>query len=154
MLEETLRLLVIEARAYDDISDALLEGARDAIAAAGAEYDLLTVGGVLEIPAVVALAEEGGHRPAGVRYDGYVALGCVIRDDSYQFEIVAHESARGLMDLAIGKRLAIGNGLLAVEDRDQALERARVSGADRGGAAARACLQMIDHRRHLLGQAR
>lgn len=154
MLEETLRLLVIEARAYDDISDALLEGAQDAIAATGAEHDLLTVGGVLEIPAVIALAEEGGHRPAGVRYDGYIALGCVIRDESYQFEIVAHESARGLMDLAIGKRLAIGNGLLAVEDKEQALERARVSGADRGGGAARACLQMIDHRRHLLGQAR
>lgn len=154
MLEETLRLLIIEGRVYDDVSDALLEGAADAITVAGAEYDLLTVGGVLEIPAVVALAEEGGHRPAGVRYDGYIALGCVIRDDSYQFEIVSHESARGLMDLAIGKRLAIGNGLLAVDDRDQAMTRARVSGDDRGGGAARACLQMIDHRRHLLGQAR
>jgi 6,7-dimethyl-8-ribityllumazine synthase len=154
MLEQKLRLLIIEGRAYDDVSDALLAGAVDAVAAAGADHDLLTVDGALDIPPVVAMAEEGGHRPAGVRYDGYVALGCVIRDDTYQFEIIAHESTRGLMELAIAKRLAIGSGLLAVEDKEQALDLARMSGDDRGGAAARACLRMIEHRRQLLGQAR
>ena len=120
MLEDKLRLLIVEARFYGEISDALLDGATRAIAAAGAEQDVVTVPGALEIPAIIAFAEEGGHRPAGVRYDGYVALGCVIRGETYHFEAVANESARGIMDLAIGKRLAIGNGILTVENEAQA----------------------------------
>jgi 6,7-dimethyl-8-ribityllumazine synthase len=127
MLDETLRILIVEGRFYDALSDELLKGAADAIAAFGAEHDVVTVPGALEIPAVIALAEEAGHRPAGVRYDGFVALGCVIRGETYHFEIVANESARGLMDLAIGKKLAIGNGILTVEDDAQAWARARVS---------------------------
>jgi 6,7-dimethyl-8-ribityllumazine synthase len=154
MLEENIRILIVEGRFYDALADELLKGATSAIEAFGAEYDLVTVPGALEIPAIVALAEESGHRPAGVRYDGFVALGCVIRGETYHFEIVANESARGLMDLAIGRKLAIGNGILTVEDEDQAWSRARVSEGDKGGFAARACLDVINLRRRLLGAAR
>ena len=154
MLEEKIRILIVEGRFYDGLSDELLKGAADAIGAFGAEYDVVTVPGALEIPAIVAMAEEGGHRPAGVRYDGFVALGCVIRGETYHFEIVANESARGLMDLAIGKKIAIGNGILTVEDEAQAWARARVSEGDKGGFAARACLDVIVQKRRLLGAAR
>ena len=124
MQEDPVRILIVEGRFYSDLSDELLNGAVQAIQAFGAEHDVISVPGALEIPAVVALAEEGGHRPAGVRYDGYVALGVVIRGETHHFDIVANESARGLMDLAIGKRLCIGNGILTVEDEDQAWARA------------------------------
>jgi 6,7-dimethyl-8-ribityllumazine synthase len=154
MLSEPTRVLVVEARFYDHIADELLAGAKAALAAARAEVEVMTVPGALEIPAVIAMAEEGGHRPAGVRFDGYVALGCVIRGETYHFEIVAGESARGLMDLAIGRRLAIGNGVLTVDTEAQALARARPGEADKGGGAAKACLALIDVRRRLLGQAR
>src|SRR5579862_667265 len=110
MLEDPLRILIVEARMYGQISDELLAGARAALKAAGAESDVVTVPGALEIPGVIAMAEEGGHRPAGVRYDGYVALGCVIRGETFHFEIVSSESARGIMDLSIGRNLPIGNG--------------------------------------------
>ena len=151
MLEEKIRILVVEARFYDDLADALLQGATDVITAHDAEYDVVSVPGALEIPGAIALAEEGGHRPAGVRYDGYVALGTVIRGETYHFEVVSNESARGIMDLAIGKRLAIGNGILTVEDGDQAWARARASEGDKGGGAARAALAMIGLKRQLLG---
>ena len=154
MLEENIRILIVEGRFYDGISDELLKGAADAITAFGAEYDLVTVPGALEIPAVVALAEDGGHRPAGVRYDGFVALGCVIRGETYHFEIVSNESARGIMDLTIGKRLCIGNGVLTTEDDEQAWARARISEGDKGGAAARAALAMIAVKQQLLGVRR
>ncbi len=151
---DAMRILVVEARFYPDLADELLKGAVDALTAFGAEYDVVTVPGALEIPAVIALAEEAGHRATGVAYDGYVALGTEIRGETYRFEIVANESARGLMDLAIGKRLAIGNGILTVEDEAQAWARARVSEGDRGGSAARACLDVLAIRRRLLGLAR
>src|SRR5579862_4008147 len=104
MSADEIRLLVVEARVYPELADELLNGAAQVISAFGAEHDVVTVPGELEIPAAIALAEEAGHRPAGVAYDGYVALGTVIRGETYHFEIVADESARGLMDLAIGKR--------------------------------------------------
>jgi 6,7-dimethyl-8-ribityllumazine synthase len=154
MLEDPLRILIVEARFYDHIADELLAGARAALKAAGAESDVVTVPGALEIPGVIAMAEEGGHRPAGVRYDGYVALGCVIRGETYHFEIVAGESARGINDLAIGRRLAIGNGILTVETEAQALARAKASELDKGGGAARACLAVIGVRKRLLGTPR
>ena len=153
-MSDAMRILVVEARFYPELADELLKGAVDALTAFGAEYDVASVPEALEIPAVIALAEEAGHRATGVAYDGYVALGTVIRGETYRFEIVAGESARGLMDLAIGKRLAIGNGILTVEDEDQAWARARVSEGDRGGRAARACLEVLAIRRRLLGQAR
>ncbi|MGH6958482.1 MAG: 6,7-dimethyl-8-ribityllumazine synthase [Caulobacteraceae bacterium] len=153
MPQDPARILVVEARFYDHIADELLAGAMSALNAAGAEAEVASVPGALEIPAVIAMAEEGGHRPAGVRYAGDVALGCVIRGETYHFEIVAGESARGLMDLAIGRRLAIGNGILTVETEAQALARARRSEADKGGGAARACLALVAQRRRLLGLA-
>ncbi len=151
MLEEKLRILVVEARFYDDLADELLKGALDVITAQDADYDVISVPGALEIPGAIAIAEEGGHRPAGRRYDGYVALGTVIRGETYHFEIVSNESARGIMDLTIGRRLAIGNGILTVEDEDQAWARARVSEGDKGGGAAKAALAMVSLKRQLLG---
>jgi 6,7-dimethyl-8-ribityllumazine synthase len=155
MSEDKIRILIVEARFYDHLADALLEGAKSVLDAFGAEYDVVTVPGALEIPAAIAFAEEGGHRPAGVgAYDGYVALGTVIRGETYHFEIVSNESARGIMDLAIGRRLAIGNGVLTVEDEAQALARARATEGDKGGGAARAALEMVALKQRLLGQKR
>jgi 6,7-dimethyl-8-ribityllumazine synthase len=154
MLEDKIRILIVEARFYDDLADALLQGATDVITAMDAEYDVVSVPGALEIPGAIAWAEEAGHRPAGVKYDGYVALGTVIRGETYHFEIVSNESARGIMDLSIGKRLCIGNGVLTVEDGEQAWARAKASEGDKGGGAARAALAMIGLKRQLLGQTR
>lgn len=152
MVEDRIRVLVVEARFYPDLADELLKGAQDALSAYGADHEVVTVPGALEIPAVIAIAEEASHRPAGGAYDGYVALGTVIRGETYHFEVVANESARGLMELAIGRRLAIGNGILTVEDEEQAWARARVSEGDKGGGAARACLDVIGLKRQLAGQ--
>ena len=127
MSDEPIRILIVEARFYDDLADALLEGATQALSAYGAEYDVVTVPGALEIPGAIALAEDAGHKPAGKQYDGYVALGCVIRGETYHFEIVSNESARGIMDLAIGKRLCIGNGILTTEDDEQAWTAGRAT---------------------------
>jgi 6,7-dimethyl-8-ribityllumazine synthase len=155
MTDEKIRILIVEARFYDHLADALLEGAKAVLDAFGAEHEVVTVPGALEIPAAIAFAEEGGHRPAGAAaYDGYVALGAVFRGETYLFEIVSNESARGIMDLAIGKRLAIGNGVLTVEDEAQALARARAAEGDKGGGAARAALEMVALKRQLLGQRR
>lgn len=150
MSDDKIRVLIVEGRFYSDLADALLAGATDALSAFGAEYDVITVPGALEIPAVIAIAEEAGSK--GVRYDGYVALGTVIRGETYHFEIVCNESARGLMDLATRKGLAIGNGILTVEDEDQAWARARASEGDKGGGAARACLDVINIRHSLSGR--
>lgn len=143
-------LLVIEARFYDDLADELLEGAKAALEDAGATYDIVTVPGALEIPAVVSFALDGAEDD-GMEYDGFVALGTVIRGETYHFEIVANESSRALMDLAVEESLAIGNGILTVENRDQALARARRSEGDKGGFAARAALTMIALRGRLGG---
>ena len=154
MPDDPIRILIVEARFYDDLADALLEGATQALAAFGAEYDVVTVPGALEIPGAIAQAEEAGHRPAGTRYDGYVALGCVIRGETYHFEIVSNESARGIMDLTIGRKLCIGNGVLTTEDDEQAWARARISEGDKGGGAARAALTMIELKQQLSGGKR
>ncbi|HWA60006.1 MAG TPA: 6,7-dimethyl-8-ribityllumazine synthase [Caulobacteraceae bacterium] len=154
MPEEKPRVLIVEARQHEAVADALMKGALDAIEAFGAEHDVVIAPGVMEIPAVVAMAEESGHRAAGVRFDGYVALGAVIGDHSYQFAVLANESARTLMDLAIGRRLAMGYGIVTVDDEDEAMAEARPDLGDRGGAAARACLEMIAIRRRFLGQPR
>ena len=154
MTEAKIRILIVEGRFYADLSDELLKGATDAIEAFGAECDVITVPGALEIPAVIALAEAGGHGPAGVAYDGYVALGVIIRGETYHFEIVANESARGLMHLATTRNICIGNGILTVEDEEQAWARARMSESDKGGFAARACRELVGLKHRLLGQAR
>jgi 6,7-dimethyl-8-ribityllumazine synthase len=141
-------LLIVEARFYDDLADALLDGATAALDAAGATYDVLTVPGALEIPGVVAFAIDAADE-GGTDYDGYVALGTVIRGETYHFEIVANESSRKLMDLAVDESLAIGNGILTTETMEQAWARARRSEGDKGGFAARAALTMIALRQKL-----
>lgn len=152
-MSDPVRILIVEGRFYDRLADALLEGAQATLEAFGAQVDVATVPGALEIPSAIALAEEVGRTATGVRYDGYVALGCVIRGETYHFEIVSDQSARALMDLGL-RGLAIGNGILTVEDDNQAWARARVSEGDKGGAAARACLDLITLRRRLRGGQR
>jgi 6,7-dimethyl-8-ribityllumazine synthase len=141
---EAPRILIVEARFYDELADALLEGAKETLKARGAEFDVVTVPGALEIPAVIAMAEEAGRFPTAPRYDGYVALGCVIRGETYHFEIVS----AGLMALGV-KGLLIGNGILTTEDEDQAWARARLSEGDKGGGAAKACLELIALKKRL-----
>jgi len=142
------KLLIVEARFYDDLADALLEGARAALDEAGAKYDVVTVPGALEIPAVISLALDA-EADGGTAYDGFVALGTVIRGETYHFEIVANESARALMDLSVQESICIGNGILTTENDEQAWARARKSEGDKGGFAARAALTMIDVRKKL-----
>jgi 6,7-dimethyl-8-ribityllumazine synthase len=135
-------LLVVEARFYDELSDSLLAGARRALDHAGATCDVVTVPGALEIPAAISFALDAAE-DGGKEYDGFVALGCVIRGETYHFDIVANESCRALMDLATEESLAIGNGILTVENDEQAWARARPDEGDKGGFAARAALAMI-----------
>ena len=141
-------LLIIEARFYDDLADTLLDGAKAALDEAGATYDVVTVPGALEIPAVISFALDGAEED-GTEYDGFVALGTIIRGDTYHFDIVANESSRALMDLAVEESLAIGNGILTVENDAQAWVRAKRSEGDKGGFAARAALTMIAIRERL-----
>lgn len=139
-------LLIVEARFYDDLADALLTGAKAALDEAGATYDVATVPGALEIPAVISFALDGSSegRP---NYDGFVVLGCVIRGETHHFDIVANESARALMDLSVHEGIALGNGILTVENDAQAWVRARRNDGDKGGFAARAALIMIELRK-------
>lgn len=150
MTQQPIRILIVEARFYDDIADALLAGATAALKAANVDFDKITVPGALEIPGAIAMANGAGHT-AGRAYDGYVALGCVIRGETTHYEIVSNESARGLMDLTVSQRLAIGNGIITVEDEKQAWARAKADELDKGGGAAKAALAMIDIRRRLGG---
>jgi len=131
------RFLIAEARFYAHLNDLLLEGARAAIEDAGHSHETITVPGALELPAAIAFAAESG------RYDGFVALGVVIRGETYHFEVVSNESARGLMALALDG-LAIGNGILTVENEAQALTRARPTEKDKGGEAAKAAIAMLE----------
>ena len=131
------RFLIVEARFYNDLNDMLIGGARAALEEAGHEVEVLTVPGALEIPGAIALAAETD------RYAGFVAIGVVIRGETYHFEIVAGESARGLMALTMDG-IAIGNGILTVENDAQALVRADAAQKDKGGEAAKAALAMLD----------
>jgi 6,7-dimethyl-8-ribityllumazine synthase len=134
------RILIVESRYYDGIATSLLDGATAALDLAKAQFERITVSGALEIPPAILFASQSDRG-----YDGYVALGCVIRGETYHFEIVAGESARGLMDLGL-QGLCIGNGILTVENEKQAEIRARRDGGDKGGDAARACLSLIETR--------
>jgi 6,7-dimethyl-8-ribityllumazine synthase len=131
------RVLIAEARYYDHLNDMLIAGARAAVEAAGHEHEIVTVPGALELPAAIALAADSG------RFNAYVALGVVIRGETYHFEIVAGESARGLMALTLDG-LVVGNGILTVENEAQAIVRADPSQGDKGGDAARAALALLD----------
>ena len=139
-----MRILVIEARFYNGISDALLEGALKVLQASNVEVTKVTVPGALEVPHVISFAEA-----AGAGYDGYVALGCVIRGETTHYDYVCQESARAIMDLAVNQQLAIGNGIITVENEDQAWARAKIDKKDKGGFAANAVLKMIKIRDEL-----
>ena len=136
------RLLVVEARFYDGIGDMLLAGARRAAEVAQVSIDVLTMPGALEIPAAIAIALDSAAA-AGKPYDGAVALGCVIRGETYHFEIVAGESSRALMDMSVARCLPLGNAILTVEDETQAIVRADPAQGDKGGDAVRAALTLI-----------
>lgn len=138
------KILVIEARYYEAISDALLEGTLEALQAARADITKVTVPGALEVPHVISYA-----KAAKAGYDGYVALGCVIRGETTHYDYVCQESARALMDLAVNHQLAIGNGIITVENEDQAWARADKTKKNKGGFAANAVLKMINIRREL-----
>ena len=142
------RILIVEARFYDAIGEQLLQGAKRAIAAAGASCEVLNVPGALEIPIAIAIAFDAAEE-TGKSYDGAVALGCVIRGETYHFEIVADESSRALIDLAVARRLALGNGILTVENEAQAEERADPARGDKGGDAARAAIALAALKREL-----
>ena len=129
-------ILIVEARFYDHLNDMLIAGARAVIEAAGHSCEVLTVPGALEIPGAIALASESGQ------FDAYVALGVVIRGETYHFEVVSNESARGIMALTLDG-LAIGNGVLTVEDEAQAIRRSDPAQLDKGGGAAQAALAML-----------
>ena len=129
--------LIVEARFYNEIIDAQVAGAIAALEASGASFERVSVPGALEIPGVIAMASNGSKH-----FDGYVALGCVIRGETSHYETVCNESARGLMDLSLAGELAIGNGIITVENENQAWARADMGRKDKGGDAARAALAM------------
>jgi 6,7-dimethyl-8-ribityllumazine synthase len=131
------KFLIVEARFYDHLNDMLIAGARAALEEAGHKVDVLTVPGALEVPGAIAMAAESA------RYDGFVGIGVVIRGETYHFEVVSNESARGLMALAMDG-IPIGNGILTVEDEAQALVRADAKQKDKGGEAAKAAMRMLE----------
>ncbi len=131
------KFLIVEARFYEHLNDMLIAGARGALEAAGHGVDVLTVPGALELPGAIAAAAESGV------YDGFVALGVVIRGETYHFEIVAGESARGIMALTMDG-IAVGNGVLTVENEAQAVVRADPAQLDKGGGAARAAMALLE----------
>jgi 6,7-dimethyl-8-ribityllumazine synthase len=141
-------VMIVIARFYEDLADELIRGATLELEKAGATWEVFTVPGALEIPAAIRIAVRAMDFPTiRPRFDGYVALGCVIRGETTHYDVVANESARGLSELALRFTLAIGNGILTVETDDQAWARAKVDGFDKGGGAARACLDMIEVKR-------
>jgi 6,7-dimethyl-8-ribityllumazine synthase len=135
-------ILIVEARFYDHLNDMLVAGARAAIEAAGHTADVVTVPGALEVPGAIAMASESD------RYDAFVALGVVIRGETYHFEIVSNESARGIMALTMDG-IPIGNGILTTENEEQAIRRADPAQLDKGGGAAQAAIAMLELRRRL-----
>jgi 6,7-dimethyl-8-ribityllumazine synthase len=142
------RILVVEARYYEDIADMLMRGAKRVLKDARAPFDVVTVPGALEIPAAIMIglhAAEAREAP----YDGVVALGCVIRGETSHYDIVAGESARGLMDISLALNVPVGNGILTVDTDAQARARARPTGEDKGGGAARAALTLVRLKRKL-----
>ena len=144
-----LRMLIVEARFYDHIADALLAGATRVLDEAGATYDKLTVPGALEVPAAIAMALDAAKRNP---YDGVVALGCVIQGETYHFELVSNESARGLMDLTLQRQVPLGNGIITVDTELQALARCTPDERNKGASAARAALKMVALKRQLAGK--
>jgi 6,7-dimethyl-8-ribityllumazine synthase len=152
-MTERPHIMVVEARYYEGLSEELLRGATQALETAGASFERFQVPGALEIPAAVRFAAESmGSLAQRKRFDGYVALGCVIRGETTHYDHVCEESWRGLNHLALTFQLAIGNGILTVESEEQAWERARVDRKNNGGWAANACLAMIALKRGFMAK--
>ncbi|MBM3528789.1 MAG: 6,7-dimethyl-8-ribityllumazine synthase [Alphaproteobacteria bacterium] len=147
------RILVVEARFYNDIADALLAGAAKVLDEARAAWDIVTVPGSLEIVPAIAIAVDAAEKQKRP-YDGVVALGCVIQGETFHFDIVAMQSARALLDFSVERRLPCGNGILTVDNEPQAWARARITEGDKGGDAARATLALIQIKRQRAGTAR
>lgn len=139
------RMLIVEARYYDHIADKLLDGATAVLTEAGAAFDRITVPGALEVPPAIAMALAAARAP----YDGVVALGCVIQGETYHFELVSNESARGLMEIGLRDGVAVGNGILTCDTEAQALARAGGAKGNKGAEAARAALAMVALKRKL-----
>lgn len=133
-------ILIVEAAFYSDLAEEMAQGAIEVIEAKGGTYKRISVPGALEVPAAIKFAEDGSN----VSYHGYVALGCVIRGETTHYDYVCGESARGLQELALNHNMAIGNGILTVENRDQAWARANRSEKNKGADAANAALRMIE----------
>jgi len=140
----SVHVMIVEARFYEDIADELVKGAVAALEAAGASYERHAVPGCFEVPAAIAFSEKSSKE-----IDGFIALGCVIRGETTHYDYVCAESARGLQELAVGHHLAIGYGILTVENRDQAWARAAVDKGNKGKAAAEAVLRMIELKREV-----
>jgi 6,7-dimethyl-8-ribityllumazine synthase len=136
------RCLIVEARYYDDIADELLKGALRVLKQARVLAEVVTVPGALEIPAALVIALDAAIA-RGTPYDAAIALGCVIRGETSHYDIVAGESARAIMDIAVARRLPLGNGVLTVDTREQARERAEITRQDKGGGAAKAALAVL-----------
>jgi 6,7-dimethyl-8-ribityllumazine synthase len=147
---EKLRMLIVEARYYEHIAEKLLQGATQVLDEAGVVYDRLTVPGALEIPGAIAMAYEAAQKKR-TPYDGVIALGCVIQGETYHFDIVSNESARGLMDLAL-RQIPVGNGILTVDNELQAQARLGGGKGHKGAEAARAALAMVKLKRQLAGK--
>lgn len=143
MSDRAPHILIVEARFYKEFADGLAEGAIRVFEKAGATYERIAVPGAFEVPGVVAFASKT-EQP---KFDGYLALGCVIRGETSHYEHICNESARALMDLAVRDGVALGNGIITVENETQARARANPDDKDKGGEAAEACLKMIEARR-------
>ena len=148
-MDDKPHILIVEARFYDDIVDELLRGAIAVLDDAGASYERVAVPGAFEVPAAIRMAIRSLDFYSGrQRFDGYLALGCVIRGETSHYDYVCGESARKLQDVACAHALALGYGILTCETAEQAWARASVDGKNKGGEVARACLQMVDVKRH------
>jgi 6,7-dimethyl-8-ribityllumazine synthase len=147
-MADSPHIMIVEARFYPPIADELMRGATAALDKARATYEQFTVPGAFEIPAAIRYAIRSmDFFSARRRFDGYVALGCVIRGETSHYDYVCQESARGLQELALAYSLALGYGILTVENEEQAWERAKVARGNKGRVAAEACLAMIDLKR-------
>ncbi|MEM7621089.1 MAG: 6,7-dimethyl-8-ribityllumazine synthase [Pseudomonadota bacterium] len=144
-----LNILVIKSTFYEDVSDALEAGAVAELQKADADFDVVSVPGTLEIPILLSMALDSdllSYESVEGCYHGCVVLGCVIRGETSHYDIVSQESARSIMDLAISSQIPLGNGILTVENKDQAMVRADKAEGDKGGAAVRACLSLVQYK--------
>ena len=149
-MSDPVHILIVEARFYKDIADELAKGAIAALIEAGVTYDRLEVPGAFELPAAIRMNMDAKNPDNGRRhYDGYIALGCVIRGETSHYDYVCGECARGLMDLSLEYSLAIGFGVLTVENQEQAWARASVDQLDKGRSVANAALRMVEVRREI-----